>query len=418
MGLALAQVDRQAPYLLSLVNIGFDRVAFVGFKQHFGLTQAELEIAIALAEGQTPVEIAMGRHVSLETVRTQVKILKRKTGVVDISAIVRLLCGFSAGIMVSQQTSQVQSRSTRIATEHVRQGSLVLDCGRHLHYTEQGNFEGEPVLMFHNMPYGMFLPEKAVEVAKQKGFRILTPYRPGYGDSDPLDSSKTEKILNRTADDFNEFLTKLKLTNADIVGQSMGSSFALRFAKRYPYRVKKLFAISRAPIWRKQWYSSMPVKQRFVMRTAQYVPQLLPVLIRAVINHIDIGNIKPLMQTLSASSEIDVRLMNNYPEIYDLIAEDSQFGFKHGGNAFCGDCMVVVQDMVEEAREVAHKFHIIHGEKDGIVNPEQSVAFANEVPGTHLELVKGAGHMAFYSHWQVLFKALGRKQQKPTLNTQ
>ncbi len=47
----------------------------------FGLTQAEAEVAIQLARGVTPPDIARARLVSLATVRTQIRNLYLKTGV-------------------------------------------------------------------------------------------------------------------------------------------------------------------------------------------------------------------------------------------------------------------------------------------------------------------------------------------------
>jgi DNA-binding NarL/FixJ family response regulator len=46
-----------------------------------GLTRAEAEVALALAEGLTPGEIAEAREVSLHTVRNQIKAMMWKCGV-------------------------------------------------------------------------------------------------------------------------------------------------------------------------------------------------------------------------------------------------------------------------------------------------------------------------------------------------
>ena len=48
--------------------------------QGFGLTGAEVAVAVALADGHTPAEITDSRRVSIHTVRTQVKAVLGKTG--------------------------------------------------------------------------------------------------------------------------------------------------------------------------------------------------------------------------------------------------------------------------------------------------------------------------------------------------
>ncbi|SAK67856.1 LuxR family transcriptional regulator [Caballeronia pedi] len=46
----------------------------------FGLTRSEAEVAVALAGGVTAEEAARGRHVSLDTVRSQIRAILQKTG--------------------------------------------------------------------------------------------------------------------------------------------------------------------------------------------------------------------------------------------------------------------------------------------------------------------------------------------------
>lgn len=56
-----------------------------------GLTPGESELALALLHGETPVEVAVRRKVSVATVRSQIRNLFNKTGVNRISALIRLL---------------------------------------------------------------------------------------------------------------------------------------------------------------------------------------------------------------------------------------------------------------------------------------------------------------------------------------
>ena len=56
-----------------------DRLLF-GQLVSFGLTHAEAEIALSLAYGLTPREIASKRSVSIHTIRNQLKSAMSKTG--------------------------------------------------------------------------------------------------------------------------------------------------------------------------------------------------------------------------------------------------------------------------------------------------------------------------------------------------
>ncbi len=57
----------------------------------FDLTPAEAKVAVALAHGDTPVDVAQQRNVALSTVRSQAKSAYLKIGVSCQSDLVRVL---------------------------------------------------------------------------------------------------------------------------------------------------------------------------------------------------------------------------------------------------------------------------------------------------------------------------------------
>ena len=87
-------------FLISFVDFGFDDRITDEFRRTYNLTKAEASVAVMLAQGKKTQEIANQRQVSEQTVRTQIKNIKAKTSAPDIPALVRLLCGFSAGMLV------------------------------------------------------------------------------------------------------------------------------------------------------------------------------------------------------------------------------------------------------------------------------------------------------------------------------
>lgn len=392
-------------FLFTIVDFGFTPSTTELFQQTYNLTPAEMSIATLLAGGKKPPEIASERNVSLQTIRTQVKTIKTKTNTRDVAALVRLLCGFSAGLFVPSQLATNDETATQENTPQKSLGQITLRDGRKLSYLEQGNANGTPVLMIHNMPYGVTLPENALHAASRLNLRIIAPYRPGYGDSDPNKNAQHDKRLDETATDMYELLDHLNVTKAAVVGQTVGSIYALRFARMYPNRVSKLLAISRAPIWRDEWLVSMPKHQKMVVRLARQLPQLLPFIIRATIAFIDEGNVEKLIPITVKNSPQDFKAIGD-PEILHLMATGCVEGLKQGGDAFCQDCFLTIQDFTDEAKTLSHKFHVLHGRDDTIVDIAQSKAFVDAVPGTTLEIVDGAGQLLFYSHWERVLNAI------------
>lgn len=57
--------------------------------QLFGLTAAEVSVALAVSAGKTAADIAQERHVAVSTVRTQIRAAVEKTGGHKISELAR-----------------------------------------------------------------------------------------------------------------------------------------------------------------------------------------------------------------------------------------------------------------------------------------------------------------------------------------
>ncbi|WP_164088940.1 alpha/beta fold hydrolase [Sphingorhabdus sp. YGSMI21] len=414
---AVADVERpggsgraEKSFLLTIVNLGFDPSTTSLFRQAYGLTPAEASVAVHLANGMQLPEIAAERDSTIATLRSQIKSIKKKTNARDVPAIVRLLCGFSAGMLTSSQLARTSGTVAEEARPPRSSAEMILSDGRKMSYLEQGSPDGIPVIMLHNMPYGVELPQNAIAAASRMNLRIIAPYRPGCGNSDNLKNIDAEQLLDHVAADIQELLDQLDISKAVIAGQTVGAIFALRFARLYPRSVSSLFAISRAPIWREEWAAQMPKRQRFILGLARHMPQLLPLIMRATVAFIDKGHAKTLIQSLCQNSAADMQALKN-AEILELMARGCEEGLKQGVEAFCQDCLLAIMDFSEEAKLLETPFHILHGDLDQIVHISQSECFVANVPGTTLEIVEGAGQLLIYSHWDSVFRAIKRSHK-------
>lgn len=396
-------------FLLSIVDFGFDETAVELFRSAYGLTHAEARVAVLLASGLRLPDVAAERGVSVETVRTQIKLIKNKTSVRDIPALVRLLCGFSAGVLgpASRPAEPVAAQAGPAPVKARRQ--IVLRDGRRLQYVEQGAADGAPVLMLHNLPYGAELPEAAIRHAHRDGLRIIAPFRPGFAGSDKVAAASDDDLIDRVAGDMRDLLGQIGIARAVVVSHSTSAPFALRFARLHPEHVTRLLAVGRAPIWRDEWLKSTPQRQRFMLRIARSLPQMLPVVSWAMFSVMETAFARDFVVYNCRDSEADVLAMRRNPEIADLIARTSVEALRNGVEAFSRETCITLLDFSQEARSTAHRFQILHGRDDAIVHPSQSLAFANAVPGTTVELVDGAGQLLFLSHWQQVFEAIRRR---------
>ncbi len=392
-------------FLVSIVDFGFDEETMEVFRAAYGMTRAESQVAVLLASGLQPPDIAKQREVSLDTIRTQIKVIKHKTSVRDIPALVRLLCGFSAGVLAPTagrgEASVPQSKSAPLKARR----EFILKDGRRVDYLEQGHADGRPVLLFHNLPYGAELPEAAIRHAHAERLRFIAPFRPGFGRSDAVEHLAMDARVTQVAEDSRELLTHLGIGDTVVVSHAMGAAFALRLARLYPGSISRLIGVSRPPAWRDEWMGQTPQRQRFMLRLAKHLPQMLPVVAWAMVACMDSAYATEFVRYNCKDGEADAAAVQNQ-ETVDLIAKGSVEALRNGLEAFSGECRLALVDFTDEARATPHKFLLIHGDDDRIIGLSQATTFADAVPGTELEIVPGAGQLLFYSHWQAVMHAV------------
>ncbi len=391
-------------FLLTIVDLGFDQSTKEIFQRAFNLTKAEAAIAVMLASGQSVNEIAQNRGASLATVRTQIRATKSKVGARDLPELVRLVYGFSAGVLVPARV-MAPTREKHLQNLAPLHRQITLRDGRRMDYLLQGAAQGKPVLMVHNMSYGFELPRAAIQSAADNNIKIIAPYRPGYGASDMNNKAKGDDFLDAVADDFAELLDSLDIGRAHVLTHGVGSFHGLRFASRHPGRVAALTGVCHAPIWKDQWLTQLPKRQSLVMVLTRYFRRILPLYIWAVLSYLSKGNAEEMLRTMVKESSGDLAVLSD-PEVVKRIKEENGLGLQQGPKAFCYDCDFTQRDFSKEARNTPHKMHLLHGAEDKIFQIEFMQAFVDAVPGTKLEVIEGAGNFLFYSHWDRILEVI------------
>lgn len=97
-----------------------------------------------------------------------------------------------------------------------------------LYYEDHG--QGQPVVLIHGYPLDGASWERQTAVLLEAGYRVITYDRRGFGKS----SQPTEGYDYDTfAADLNALLTELDLTDAMLVGFSMGTGEVARYLSTY-----------------------------------------------------------------------------------------------------------------------------------------------------------------------------------------
>ncbi|HAH10979.1 MAG TPA: hypothetical protein DCL54_14835 [Alphaproteobacteria bacterium] len=389
-------------FLVTIIAPSFGEAAQATLSQAYGLTFAEREVAIALAQGRSPEDIAQDRRTSLTTVRSQIKSLKAKMGARDIPDLVRTVCGFGAGVA---DIVPVSNGASEGPVSGARADLMMLGSGRRLDYFSQGDPKGEAVVLFHNMPYGAEFPRAAQEAARTRELHILAPFRPGHGRSDLLTVQGSAALLNQVADDTAEMMDILGISRARLIGHAVGSSFALHFAHRHPHRASGLVMVSRAPVWRGEWLRELSPGHRAFAVIARYAPRIGRLAAWSIFAYVNKRDAKDYGRRSADGSPPDLRALDD-PEILRLMADGTRYAVHRGVEPYCRDFEVLEVDMTVAAQALAIPLHILHGMDDRIVIPVFSERFVAAAPRTKLTLVPDAGNFLFYSHWRDVLDAV------------
>lgn len=113
-------------------------------------------------------------------------------------------------------------------------------------YVEQGDRRGVPVILLHGYPDSWFSFTPLLPFLPDS-IRAIAPTQRGWGDAGrPVDGYTMDDF----ADDVQALMDALRIEAAVIVGHSMGSLIAQRFAIRYPERTLGLVLIGSVSTFR------------------------------------------------------------------------------------------------------------------------------------------------------------------------
>lgn len=128
-------------------------------------------------------------------------------------------------------------------TSVMRHSDVQLKTGVRLHYVEQGDPNGPPVILLHGYSDSWVSYAPVLPLIDRK-YHVYVPDQRGHGDSDRPTSGYTFPDF---AGDVIAFMNAKGLKKATIVGHSMGSFVAQHVAAMAPERVEKLVLVGSAP---------------------------------------------------------------------------------------------------------------------------------------------------------------------------
>jgi DNA-binding CsgD family transcriptional regulator/pimeloyl-ACP methyl ester carboxylesterase len=192
-------------------------------------TPAEARVGALAAQGLSAAEIARTLDVKEVTVRGQLKGLYAKAGVGRARDLVRIVTEAGALAAITEAGEVAHQPESVLGRLRVTPGA----DGRQIAFWDYGPRGGRPLLVPHGTVTGRTLPPAFVSALHRKGWRPITPQRPGFG----LTDKPAHDYLPTAAQDIATILDALKLDQSSILARDDSVATSLEFARRYPHRV-------------------------------------------------------------------------------------------------------------------------------------------------------------------------------------
>jgi non-heme chloroperoxidase len=242
-----------------------------------------------------------------------------------------------------------------------------LASGVALQYAEQGDPAGLPVIFLHGVT-DSWRSFELLFTHLPGAFRAIAVSQRGHGDSDRPQSGYRAKDFS---DDLAAFMDALGLERAVIVGHSMGTQGAQRFAIDHPERMLALVLVGAFATMR----GNAPAEEFWASDLSRLSDPVDPAVARA-------------FQESTLAQPIPPWFLDT------AVAESLKVPARIWRAAFEG---FLRDDVTPELGAIAVPTLIIWGERDGFCSRAMQDALVATIPRARLAVYAGAGHA---THWE------------------
>lgn len=243
--------------------------------------------------------------------------------------------------------------------------TIVTDQGI-VHYETHGS--GPPVILLHGW-LGSWQTWRSTMVAMARDYKFYALDFWGFGDSD----KKRERFeVMDFVDLVNQFMDRLGIVSAPIVGHSMGGSVSLGVTVKYPERVKKV-AVVGSPVYGKEGFMPMllPFANPLFARAIWSSPALFRLGMRLIY--------APLITRKESS------------EFYKMTAPATDVTTLE--SFFRSIASLQRVDLREDLKKVSQPALGVYGKLDVLINPRQRFTFQESLANSDVLYMPGSGHI-------------------------
>lgn len=154
------------------------------------------------------------------------------------------ISGLAAAAVITKllrRPSDVDWEQNRERVYHAEYSRFVDVDGVRVHYQEAGDQTAPPIVLIHGFLSSTFVWSQVFLEIAAAGFRVIAPDLPGYGYSSK--PQKFDYTIESQARMMADFLERLGISRATLVGSSYGGAIAATVALNEPERVERLVLV-------------------------------------------------------------------------------------------------------------------------------------------------------------------------------
>ena len=264
-----------------------------------------------------------------------------------------------------------------------------LNNGKTISFSVYGNENGFPILFCHGVNGTRVQAMRFAETANDLNLQIITPDRPGYGESTPVEI----RDYLEWAEEIAEFLDMQGIEKLGLMGVSAGANYALACVYKFPNRFRKAVMVS-------------ATSGAFLYRTGpeKKLAEIVlshPRLLNIYMGLVDKANDKTKEMKFNLQkfglSDSDVELFDNL-DIPELIDMSEREAYINGPDAPASDVLRMLKDIDFDSKSIKKQITFWYGAQDKIV-PLETMAFIEKiVPNYKLVIKSDAGHLLIFQH--------------------
>ena len=357
---------RSETVTLRPIPLRWDSDSAARFADDFALTGAEQAILREVLERGSLRLLAEERGTSLGTVRNQLKRLLAKLSLGSQGELIALYGGY-------REVHKVRPEGLPKDGKGVSQGSFLLG-GIDVRVEFYGPATGRPVLYFHPLFGGPFLPKETVEAFAAAGLRIIAPWRPYCGRTANEGSGvpMAREFARRCA----QLLDILGVKEVTALAASGGTAFALAFAQTHPQLCRKVVIAGPAiPIATDEDLAQLGLGHRLPLQLARRLPAAMRLYVRAVVAKIRKGLDANYLDSFFQDAPPD-RIFAARPEIREFLRNAMLDIFQYGFQAATEELELYAIDWSELAKNLKLPVTILRGTEDKLANQKLVDDFA------------------------------------------